>query len=378
MGDNINLNMFYYKNNTSNNNCNNGTCLSSSSSSSDDISNLLHQILVHSSSSASSGMAHFGGPIENPRQLSRSPAPPGGGVKQGMILAVDSCGRGSGGSGLVGAAGDNDTDDQYDCESEEGLEALVDEAPPKPAPSRSSSKRSRAAEVHNLSEKRRRSRINEKMKALQNLIPNSNKTDKASMLDEAIEYLKQLQLQVQMLSMRNGLSLHPMCLPGVLQPIQFPQTRMDFAEENGSLPMNVSGTAAANQETSAQMVFNLPNQCSSSNPASVPDMSNIITSETSFGLESIQSQFGPFQFLSSSQDVCREDILPHHQLKTNTSEFGSASTSAVSLPFDTRQSDINESGSLDASMMRRDRSNSELLKNMEHDLIFPLHLTGKK
>ncbi|MBA0775291.1 hypothetical protein Gotri_010445 [Gossypium trilobum] len=62
---------------------------------------------------------------------------------------------------------------------------------------RSSSKRSRAAEVHNLSEKRRRSRINEKMKALQNLIPNSNKTDKASMLDEAIEYLKQLQLQVQ-------------------------------------------------------------------------------------------------------------------------------------------------------------------------------------
>ncbi|XP_021761334.1 uncharacterized protein LOC110726185 isoform X1 [Chenopodium quinoa] len=47
--------------------------------------------------------------------------------------------------------------------------------------------------------RRRRQRINEKMKALQKLIPNSNKTDKASMLDEAIEYLKQLQLQVQML-----------------------------------------------------------------------------------------------------------------------------------------------------------------------------------
>ncbi|KAF7079011.1 hypothetical protein CFC21_083326 [Triticum aestivum] len=62
----------------------------------------------------------------------------------------------------------------------------------------SSSKCTRAAEVHNLSERRRRSRINEKMKALQILIPNSNKTDKASMLDEAIliEYLKQLRLQV--------------------------------------------------------------------------------------------------------------------------------------------------------------------------------------
>ena len=76
--------------------------------------------------------------------------------------------------------------------------------PSNPASSRSSSKRSRAAEVHNLSEKRRRSRINEKMKALQNLIPNSNKTDKASMLDEAIEYLKQLQLQVQIYENRTS------------------------------------------------------------------------------------------------------------------------------------------------------------------------------
>ncbi|XVF59397.1 hypothetical protein PTKIN_Ptkin07bG0272500 [Pterospermum kingtungense] len=376
MGDNINLNMFHYKNINPSNNFNNGTCLSSSS---DDISNLLHQILVHSSSSSSSSsssagkMANFGGPTETLRRLSRSPVPPGGGLKQGMILNVDSCGRRSaGGSVLVGAAGENDTD--YDCESEEGVEALADEAPRKPA---SSSKRSRAAEVHNLSEKRRRSRINEKMKALQNLIPNSNKTDKASMLDEAIEYLKQLQLQVQMLTMRNGLSLHPMCLPGALQPIQFPQPRTDFGEENGSLPMNVSGTVLANLETSAQMVFDLPNQCNSSNPSSFTDMSNIITSENSFGLESIQAQFGPFHLHSSSQDICREDNLPHHQLKTSTSEFGSAATSAVSLPFDAHQSGIKESGSRDASMMRRDQSNNVLLKNMERDLILPSRMTGK-
>ncbi|XVF17670.1 hypothetical protein REPUB_Repub10bG0143400 [Reevesia pubescens] len=372
MGDNINLNMFHYKNNNIVN-YNNGKCLSSSS---DEISNLFHQILVHSSSS-SSGMAHYGGPTtENLRWLSRSPAtPPGGGLKQGMILTVDSCGRGSGGSGLVGAAVENDTD-EYDCENEEGLEALVDKAPAKPAPSRSSSKRSRASEVHNWSEKRRRSRINEKMKALQNLIPNSNKTDKASMLDEAIEYLKQLQLQVQMLSMRNGLNLHPMCLPGILQPIQFSQTRSDFGEENGSLPMNVSGIVPLNQETSVQMVFDLPNHCSSSNPACLPNMSNIITSETSYGLESIQAQFGPFQLLSSSQDICREDILTHHQLKTNTSDFGSVGMSRVSLPFDTRESDLKESGSIEASMMRRDQSNSVLLNNMEHDLVLSPHLTG--
>ncbi|KAG7036275.1 Transcription factor PIF1 [Cucurbita argyrosperma subsp. argyrosperma] len=60
-----------------------------------------------------------------------------------------------------------------------------------------STKRYRASDVHNLSERRRRDRINEKMKALQELIPRCNKADKASMLDEAIEYLKSLQFQVQ-------------------------------------------------------------------------------------------------------------------------------------------------------------------------------------
>ncbi|CAH2043175.1 unnamed protein product [Thlaspi arvense] len=78
---------------------------------------------------------------------------------------------------------------------------------------RNSLKRNNDAQFHNLSEKRRRSKINEKMKALQKLIPNSNKTDKASMLDEAIEYMKQLQLQVQTLAVMNGLGLNPMRLP---------------------------------------------------------------------------------------------------------------------------------------------------------------------
>ncbi|KAK4418468.1 Transcription factor PIF1 [Sesamum alatum] len=81
----------------------------------------------------------------------------------------------------------------------------------------STMKRSRAAEVHNLSERRRRDRINEKMKALQELIPRCNKSDKASMLDEAIEYLKSLQLQVQMMSM--GYGTVPMMYPGMQQYI---------------------------------------------------------------------------------------------------------------------------------------------------------------
>ncbi|KAL0545931.1 hypothetical protein IC582_015830 [Cucumis melo] len=83
----------------------------------------------------------------------------------------------------------------------------------KTAPRSGSSRRTRAAEVHNLSERRRRERINEKMKALQELIPHCNKTDKASMLDEAIEYLKSLQLQLQVMWMGSGMA--PMMFPSV-------------------------------------------------------------------------------------------------------------------------------------------------------------------
>ncbi|KAM0947535.1 putative transcription factor bHLH family [Dioscorea sansibarensis] len=83
-----------------------------------------------------------------------------------------------------------------------------------------SAKRSRAAEVHNLSERRRRDRINERMRALQELIPNCNKVDKASMLDEAIEYLKTLQLQVQIMSMGAGLCMPPMMMPPAMQHLR--------------------------------------------------------------------------------------------------------------------------------------------------------------
>ncbi|XP_061342773.1 transcription factor PIF4-like isoform X2 [Gastrolobium bilobum] len=91
-------------------------------------------------------------------------------------------------------------------------------------------RRSRAAEVHNLSERRRRDRINEKMKALQQLIPNSNKTDKASMLDEAVEYLKSLQLQLQVMWMGAGMT--PMMFPG----IQHYMSQMSMGMTAPSLP----------------------------------------------------------------------------------------------------------------------------------------------
>ncbi|BBH07797.1 basic helix-loop-helix DNA-binding superfamily protein [Prunus dulcis] len=257
-------------------------------------------------------------------------------------------------------ASENETD-EYDCESEEGLEALVEEAAGKPGCGRSSSKRSRAAEVHNMSEKRRRSRINEKMKALQNLIPNSNKTDKASMLDEAIEYLKQLQLQVQMLSMRNGMSLHPMCLPGALQPVQLSQMRMDLGEENRPLHLDMTGTLLMNQESPTQNLFHFSNQCTDANQSYVPDMSNVVNSETSFGLESsMRAHLGPFQLPNSSEEICRDDMLQHQQInvnhsETNPLEFELGATARVSLSFNTQVSDLKGSSSLGACITGRNR-----------------------
>ncbi|XWS64396.1 hypothetical protein CRYUN_Cryun05aG0001000 [Craigia yunnanensis] len=112
----------------------------------------------------------------------------------------------------------NCDNEEIECASEDAEDESVGVKKAIPARGGMGSKRSRATEVHNLSERRRRDRINEKMRALQELIPNCNKVDKASMLDEAIEYLKTLQLQVQIMSMGAGLYMPPMMLPtGMLQ-----------------------------------------------------------------------------------------------------------------------------------------------------------------
>ncbi|KAK4743620.1 hypothetical protein SAY87_009932 [Trapa incisa] len=72
-------------------------------------------------------------------------------------------------------------------------------------------KRGRSAN-HNLSEKKRRDRINKRMRALQELLPNCDKVDKASVLDEAIEYMKKLQLQLQMMSTGSRVFSSPMAM----------------------------------------------------------------------------------------------------------------------------------------------------------------------
>ncbi|KAI4301605.1 hypothetical protein L6164_034866 [Bauhinia variegata] len=124
----------------------------------------------------------------------------------------------------------HELEDTYDSanssEDDDEQEGLKKEAPPRVV---TRGERSRNAKIHNLSEKKRRDKINKKMRALKELIPNCNKMDKASMLDDAIEYLKTLKLQLQIMSLGSGMCMPFMMLPAGanhlsrLHLTQFPQ-----------------------------------------------------------------------------------------------------------------------------------------------------------
>ncbi|KAL5571864.1 hypothetical protein UlMin_021461 [Ulmus minor] len=109
-----------------------------------------------------------------------------------------------------------------------------------------STKRSRAAATHNQSERKRRDKINQRMKTLQKLVPNSSKTDKASMLDEVIEYLKQLQAQIHMMGRMNI----PMMLPVAMQQ----QLQMSMMSQMGmgmGMGMDINSLARSNLPAAA-------------------------------------------------------------------------------------------------------------------------------
>ncbi|GFQ00767.1 transcription factor spatula [Phtheirospermum japonicum] len=188
----------------------------------------------------------------------------------------------------------------------EGPEAC--DIPSDPVPTRSS-KRSRDAEVHNLSEK----------------------TDKASMLDEAIEYLKQLQLQVQMLTMRNGLCLLPGYSVGSLQSTLAPSAAVDL--DNGNAPLNANrGTNTLSRDPNVYMQsFLIPtNHNTSTLPMLVPPTKN--TNSNSGNLPSfvpsMENRYGLPNHLASSKDICRDDTLSRFQL--DISRTGNTSSPGIS------------------------------------------------
>ncbi|XP_047047237.1 transcription factor BHLH133-like [Lolium rigidum] len=60
--------------------------------------------------------------------------------------------------------------------------------------------RGAATDPQSLYARKRRERINERLKTLQTLVPNGTKVDMSTMLEEAVQYVKFLQLQIKVLS----------------------------------------------------------------------------------------------------------------------------------------------------------------------------------
>lgn len=113
--------------------------------------------------------------------------------------------------------------------------------------------------------------------------------------------------------MRNGLTLHPMRLPRVLQSVQIPQIRALFSDETDNLQSNVAGNSIPiNQEPLAQQaIFGPPNQRLSSNE---PHLTDKFGAGRTFGLESsMQIHPGAYHQLNPASEVnrsmCFETVL---------------------------------------------------------------------
>ncbi|GJS44812.1 transcription factor UNE12 [Tanacetum coccineum] len=144
-------------------------------------------------------MAGAGHVANNPMMLQLSS---GGGVGGGyhfpLGLSLDASGSGK-------RFRDDVVDSRVSASGFQGqpMPNTVQTAPNPPAvrPARVRARRGQATDPHSIAERLRRERIAERIRALQELVPSVNKTDRAAMLDEIVDYVKFLRLQVKVLSM---------------------------------------------------------------------------------------------------------------------------------------------------------------------------------
>lgn len=75
--------------------------------------------------------------------------------------------------------------------------------------------RGEATDPQSLYARKRRERINERLKTLQNLVPNGTKVDISTMLEEAVQYVKFMQLQIKLLSSDDMWMYAPLAYNGI-------------------------------------------------------------------------------------------------------------------------------------------------------------------
>ncbi|CAL5071997.1 unnamed protein product [Urochloa decumbens] len=106
-----------------------------------------------------------------------------------------------------------DAQSSSSCTSEEGnLEGNMNSSSKKNVTRAS---RGEATDPQSLYARKRRERINERLRILQNLVPNGTKVDISTMLEEAAQYVKFLQLQIKLLSSDDMWMYAPIAYNGI-------------------------------------------------------------------------------------------------------------------------------------------------------------------
>ncbi|PUZ72738.1 hypothetical protein GQ55_2G418700 [Panicum hallii var. hallii] len=106
-----------------------------------------------------------------------------------------------------------DAQSSSSCTSEEGnLEGNMNSSSKKTGTRAS---RGAATDPQSLYARKRRERINERLRILQNLVPNGTKVDISTMLEEAAQYVKFLQLQIKLLSSDDMWMYAPLAYNGI-------------------------------------------------------------------------------------------------------------------------------------------------------------------
>ncbi|OEL18376.1 Transcription factor bHLH84 [Dichanthelium oligosanthes] len=106
-----------------------------------------------------------------------------------------------------------DAQSSSSCTSEEGNLEGNENSSSKKTGTRAS--RGAATDPQSLYARKRRERINERLRILQNLVPNGTKVDISTMLEEAAQYVKFLQLQIKLLSSDDMWMYAPIAYNGI-------------------------------------------------------------------------------------------------------------------------------------------------------------------
>ncbi|GFP99403.1 transcription factor bhlh84 [Phtheirospermum japonicum] len=91
-------------------------------------------------------------------------------------------------------------DESNDSHDELNLASSSKKSGPLNLTGKTRASRGSATDPQSLYARKRRERINERLKILQNLVPNGTKVDISTMLEGAVQYVKFLQLQIKLLS----------------------------------------------------------------------------------------------------------------------------------------------------------------------------------